>query len=75
MIDPELEGVCQLKAKIQDKEGIPPDSQRLIYAGKELKDKVDHLAQYGVKKECTLHLILRLRAQTTTLVATNSLTG
>ncbi|KAL0979329.1 hypothetical protein UPYG_G00183710 [Umbra pygmaea] len=54
------ETVTEFKAKVQNKEGVPANQQRLIYEGRQLDDGKT-LEDYGVRNESTIHLTLRLR--------------
>jgi ubiquitin len=54
------ETVYDIKSKIEDKEGIPINQQRLLFTGKQLEDHCT-LDDYKIERESTLHLLLRLR--------------
>ena len=52
--------VNEIKQKIQQKEGIPLEQQRLVFNGKQLEDG-NTIADYGIQADSSIHLVLRLR--------------
>jgi len=70
----EGESIEDVKAKIAEKEGIPPEQQRLIFGGQQLQDSKT-LDDYDVGDDATLHLVLRLRGGTRTSSSIDTLVG
>lgn len=54
------ETIASMKQKIMEKEGVPPDHQRLIFSGKQLEDE-NEVQMYNIRDQSTIHLVLRLR--------------
>ncbi len=63
--------VDDLKTKIQNADGIPSDQQRLIWAGRQLEDGTT-VSEYGIKNECTIHLVLELRGMISTFTSNDT---
>ena len=57
-----METIWNVKARIEEREHIPPSEQRLIFAGKELRDECC-LAYYNIQNESNLYLLCRLTGE------------
>ena len=51
--------LLELKEWIRDKEGVPVDKQRVIFAGKQLADDSNTITEYNLERSCTLHVVVR----------------
>jgi len=58
-VEPEYK-ISNVKEQVEEKEGIPPAQQRLIFGGKQMDDEKD-VASYNLEAGATLHLVLALR--------------
>ena len=63
-----------IKVKIHAREGVPPDQQRLIYAGKNLEDD-KMVSDYNIQKDCNITLVLRMRGGSLIQIFVRTLVG
>lgn len=70
-VDPQ-DKVASIKAKLQDREGVQPEEQRLLFQGKQLEDEYT-LDDYQIEKNSTVHLVIRVRGGIQVVATSNSI--
>ena len=70
-VDPQ-DKVASIKAKLQDREGVQPEEQRLLFQGKQLEDEYT-LDDYQIEKNSTVHLVIRVRGGIQGVATSNSI--